>query len=94
MQVSEKDKAWIAGVIHDELPQARVVFFGSRVKGNAEKYSDLDVAVRCLEKIPLDVLSRLNEVFAQSDLPYKVDLVDYQRVDKEFREIIDQYETK
>lgn len=91
MQVLEKDRAWIIRTIRGALPRAKIVFFGSRVKDKAKKYSDLDVSIRYFEKIPLPVLAELKEKLAQSDLPYKVDVVDYQRISEEFQNLIDQY---
>ena len=47
--------------------------YGSRVKGEAKKYSDLDL---CYQKeIPLNILSHIREEFENSDLPFKVDLI-------------------
>jgi predicted nucleotidyltransferase len=47
--------------------------YGSRAKGQAKEYSDLDLCY--YEEIPWNVLSHLSEDFEQSDLPFKVDLV-------------------
>ncbi len=94
MQIDDKDKTWIIRTIRGALPRAKIIFFGSRVKGKAKKYSDLDVAVRHSDKIPLAVLSDLKEKFAASDLPYKIDLVDYLRVSEEFQNLVDRYVDK
>ena len=51
----------------------RFFAYGSRVKGKAEKYSDLDLCYQ--EEIPLNILSHISEDFEESDLPFKVDLV-------------------
>ena len=68
-------------------PPVRVYAFGSRVHGRALKaFSDLDL---CLapSAIP-ETVSRLREAFEDSDLPYKVDVVDWSELSPEFREAI------
>ena len=84
MQVDVKDQEYIEKTIYGLLPTAKIIFFGSRMKGTAQKYSDLDVAVDDGQKIPLRILSQLRETFSESDLIYKIDLVDFQRLDGEF----------
>ena len=60
--------------------------YGSRVKGTARKYSDLDLCYR--EEIPLSVLSQIQEDFEESDLPFVVELVNWQHMRPRFREMI------
>ena len=50
--------------------------FGPRATWNARKFSDLDLAIIGEQPTGLDLSSRLAEAFAESNLPYKVDLVD------------------
>jgi predicted nucleotidyltransferase len=47
--------------------------YGSRTKGLAKKYSDLDLCYQ--EVIPLEIISDLREEFVESDLPFTVELV-------------------
>ena len=47
--------------------------YGSRVKGTACQFSDLDLCYQ--EEIPLSVISRLREEFTESNLPFEVELV-------------------
>ncbi|CAG8455844.1 26234_t:CDS:2 [Gigaspora margarita] len=47
--------------------------YGSRVKGEAKKCSDLDLCYQ--EEIPWNVLSHIREDFTNSNLPFKVDLI-------------------
>jgi len=60
--------------------------YGSRVKGKAKKYSDLDLCYR--EEIPWNVLSHIQEDLEESDLPFKVDLVFWELMGSEFQELI------
>jgi uncharacterized protein len=47
--------------------------YGSRVKGTAQKFSDLDLCYR--EEIPLSVLGEIREELENSGLPFIVELV-------------------
>ena len=60
--------------------------FGSRVKGTERKLSDLDICFK--EAIPWNVRSHIDEDFEESDLPFKVDVVDWNMCDEEFRKKI------
>ncbi len=60
--------------------------FGSRVKGNSKRGSDLDICF--YEEIPLNVLSHLDEDFEESDLPFKVDIVNALTCNEDFRQLI------
>jgi predicted nucleotidyltransferase len=62
--------------------------FGSRADGRARRYSDLDLAIDAGRRLTLDELARLAEAFSDSDLPYKVDTVDWHAADERFRQII------
>jgi uncharacterized protein len=60
--------------------------FGSRVKGNIKKFSDLDLMYK--DDIPLHILNEIKNDFEESNLPFKVDIVAKSNCSKEFLEII------
>ncbi|WP_420447296.1 restriction endonuclease subunit S [Candidatus Palauibacter sp.] len=62
--------------------------FGSRASWTAKDYSDLDLAVMGEEPLSLRTVSALDEALGNSDLPFKVDVVDWARTDDAFRAII------
>lgn len=49
--------------------------FGSRARGDHQKFSDIDLMVECSEGLAL-LLSELKEKIEDSSFPYKVDLVE------------------
>ena len=57
--------------------------------GVTVKDSRLDVALKAQEEIPLATLSVLEEAFAESNLPYRVDVVDLQRASQDFRLLVE-----
>ncbi|MCE5315947.1 MAG: nucleotidyltransferase domain-containing protein [Parachlamydia sp.] len=60
--------------------------FGSRVKGHPKRFSDLDICF--FDDIPWNVRSHIDEDFEESDLPYKVDVIDWNTCDKNFQNLI------
>ena len=67
--------------------------FGSRVNGKTKKYSDLDLVVVGKTKLPKKIIYALRDEFEESDLPFRVEIMDWQAVSDDFREIIKaQYE--
>ena len=62
------------------IPEAIVWVFGSRVKGGHRPASDLDLAIICDKETAKNALPKLNEVFIESDLTFKVQLLDFNRL--------------
>ena len=56
--------------------EATVYLFGSWARGNERRSSDIDVAVAWQGGATLDRFVRLREVLEESDIPYRVDVVD------------------
>lgn len=63
--------------------------FGSRAKWTAKPHSDLDLALKSKEPLPRSVLGDLAEAFSESDLPFRVDVVDWHTVTPTFQAVID-----
>jgi len=80
----------VRALLQEHVPGVEVRAFGSRVRGNARPWSDLDLVLIGPEPIPRPVLNRLEEAFAESDLPFRVDVVDWQRIDSAFRRQIEE----
>ncbi|SIT65944.1 type I restriction enzyme, S subunit [Ectothiorhodosinus mongolicus] len=66
----------------------KVLVFGSRATGTAKPFSDLDLAILGEDPLPLPLMAAIREAFAESDLPYKVDIVDWAAVTPRFRDVI------
>ena len=80
--------AIVRGILRRHVPDRKVLAFGSRATWTAKDYSDLDLAIMGDEPLSLNATSALAEAFGESDLPFKVDLVDWMRIDEAFRDII------
>ena len=66
-----------------------VIVFGSRIKGTQQKLSDLDLCLKTTN-IALVDMAQLKEALSNSELPFIVDVVDYNDVSQGFKKIIDE----
>ncbi len=78
----------VRDILRRHVPDRKVLAFGSRTSWTAKNYSDLDLAILGDTPQSLELISALSEDFEESDLPFKVDLVDWALTDKTFRNII------
>lgn len=79
----------VCDILRKHVPQYEVWAFGSRAKWTAKPYSDLDLAVITDKPIPIQISANLSEAFSESDLPWKVDVVDWATTSESFRMIIE-----
>lgn len=87
--IRPRDLAIVTAILRATLPaDARVWVFGTRATGSPRRASDLDIAVDAGRPLTTAESASLNEAFAESDLPYTVDVIDWRTVDPEFCEII------
>jgi len=86
-----KDLTIVWAILRRALPpNATVWVFGSRAKGTAKKASDLDLAIDAGRPLTRAESISLWDEFEESDLPYRVDVVDLHTISESFREIIEQ----
>lgn len=80
----------VRDILCKHVPQYEVWAFGSRAKWTAKAYSDLDLAVITDKPLTIQISANLSEAFSESDLPWKVDVVDWATTSESFRSIIKQ----
>lgn len=78
----------IQALLQHHVPAATVVAFGSRARHHAKPFSDLDLALLDEGPIPLGTMASLEHDLAESDLPFRVDVVDWHRLSESFRRSI------
>jgi predicted nucleotidyltransferase len=88
LDVTPEELATIRAILDAHIPGVCVWAFGSRVSGRRKPHSDLDLAIVNETPLPLARLSMLEEAFAESDLPFRVDVVDWARTREAFRSVI------
>jgi type I restriction enzyme S subunit len=81
--------AIVRAILQKHVPQREVWAFGSRARHTAKPYSDLDLAILGDEPLGLALSAALSDDFSESDLPWKVDVVDWATTHESFRQIIE-----
>lgn len=90
IDVTEKQLKIILEILNRHVPNCEVRAFGSRYKLTAGEYSDLDIAIVCDQKIDWELMGSIKGEFEESDLPFRVDVLDWNVLAPEFRALIAQ----
>lgn len=88
--IGEDDLKRVRAILKAHVPDCMVLAFGSRVKGTHRLTSDLDIAIVGDAKLPFGTIGAIKEDFMESDLPFRVDVLDYHGISTEFRAVIDE----
>ena len=83
--IDSKHKKWIIQTIQSIFPNAEILAFGSRIHGTSQKYSDLDIALKQDVLFPRSAWRQLEEHFEESDLPFKVDPLEFSSLSQDFQ---------
>ncbi len=67
--------------------QYAVFLFGSRAYKIHGARTDIDIGIFGNDAIPNKVISELREILENSIIPYRIDIVDFAKVDQNFKEI-------
>ena len=78
----------VRDILKQHVPNHKVMVFGSRAKFTAKHTSDLDLCIMGNAPLSLSLLGHLRDDFSESNLPYKVDLVDWYDLDNVFKKIV------
>jgi len=79
----------ITGILAAHVPECEVRAFGSRVTWTSKDYSDLDLAVVGGRALDPEALRRMKEAFETSNLPFRVDVLDWHAISAAFRKVIE-----
>lgn len=85
IDLAEKHKKMVNSILAS-VPHHQFYVFGSRVKGTAKPFSDLDLAVN--DVLSTRERSQLEMLFEESDLPFKVDIIELPKISGSFKEHI------
>lgn len=89
LDISQPDWQTLQDILQQHLAKHEVWAFGSRVKGNAKPYSDLDIAIKGEHPLGIAKIAELSEALRNSPLPFKVDIVDWATLSAEFKGVIE-----
>ena len=90
IDLAPDDRADVARILREQVPGIEVWAFGSRARHTAKPYSDLDLALITRQPMSLHQLAGIADAFATSDLPIRVDVVDWASISESFRQRIAQ----
>lgn len=85
LAVAARHLAVVRAILAPHVPDRTVVPFGSRVGGSAKPPSDLGLAILGEVRTPPVDLACLASDFEESDLPFRVDLVEWAAASPAFR---------
>ena len=77
MQLDADHAAIVRAILRRHVPGREVRAFGSRVANNARRFSDLDLVVLGNDRLPENLKVVLKMEFEDSDLPFRVDVLEW-----------------
>ena len=86
--ITEAENKIINEILKEYTPKYSFFYYGSRIKGNFSKTSDLDILIKSENELPLKDLVNLKEKFDSSNLPYIVNFSEYNKMDEKFYNLI------
>lgn len=89
IDISLEEWRIVRDILRKHVPDHEVWAFGSRAKRTAWTYSDLDLAIITDQPLSLKVHGDLAEDFSESDLPFRVDILDWTTTRDNFRRIVE-----
>ena len=89
IDVSEKHLQIVVKILSGFVPDCEIRVFGSRYTGKTKPYSDLDLAIVGRQQLPKGMVYNIIEAFQESDLPWRVDVLDWHSISPEFRAVIE-----
>ena len=93
IDLNPKHLKTIQYILAEYISTYEVRAYGSRVKWTAENYSDLDLVVVGSKPLSLRQRGQLAEAFEESNLPIRVDVLDWHSISEGFRQgILEKYE--
>ncbi len=85
IDIRPADLETVRRILREHVPGLEVRAFGSRVAWHARETSDLDLALMTDEPLAIDCTAALRAAFTDSDLPFRVDIVDWATTSQSFR---------
>lgn len=88
MNSIEKYKDKLIKAIEYHLPHTKIYLFGSQATGHATTSSDIDIALDNRAPLPFGLRTKILETIDNLNIPYNVDIVDFQRAPEDLKKSI------
>jgi predicted nucleotidyltransferase len=89
IKITRHDLEVVRSILERFVPDAEIIVFGSRIHGTAKPWSDLDLAIKAKSPLDWKLLAEIKEAFQESELPFRVDIVDWNDITPAFRKAIE-----
>lgn len=86
--VEPEVKEKIIRLITALFPDTKIYLFGSRVGDKHGKYADIDIALDAGRKLTNTEINETKSILSGSDIKYKIDIVDFNKVDDDIKDEI------
>jgi len=83
--MNDEQRALVRHILGTWVPGHEVRVFGSRAHGHPKAYSDLDLVIMAETPIPMATMGQLQDAFANRDLPWRVDVIEWASTSPEFQ---------
>lgn len=90
LDLSPHDHEELKRILREHLSGYEVWALGSRVKGTAKPYSDLDLVIVTREPLSIAAMADIREAFDEADMTIKVDVLDWEKTSQAFKKIIEE----
>ncbi len=89
IDIGPADLETVRRILYEHTSGLEVRAFGSRVSWTARETSDLDLTLMTAEPLNIARMAELKATFTESDLPFRVDIVDWASTSESFRKVIE-----
>ena len=88
IKASAKQLNLVRRILQEHVHGAEVRVFGSRITETTKTYSDMDIVIVGKKSLAPGILAGIKADFEESDLPFRVDVLDWHKLSDEFRKVI------
>lgn len=88
IDISKDNLEIVLSILKKFVPNSEIRVFGSRYNGTSKKYSDLDIAIVSDKELDWELISDIKESFQDSDITFRVDVLDWNTTEDYFKKII------
>lgn len=88
IDISKDNLEIVLSILKKFVPNSEIRVFGSRYNGTSKKYSDLDIAIVSDKELDWELISDIKESFQDSDITFRVDVLDWNNTEDYFKKII------
>ncbi len=75
----------VLAILHRHLGSQRIFLVGSRARGTAKRFADIDILLMNEEALSPEERAKVRYDLEESDIPYKVDLLEWAELSPSFR---------